>query len=69
MIDNGDPNAIPVAERAIDDYLEATPAAAHKSGLRLIQQGVLNKHKAGVGVQRSFAETVNVYIEKRLAEK
>lgn len=69
LIDNGNPNAIPVAERAIDDYLEATPAAARKSGLRLIQQGVLNKHKAVVGVQRSFAETVNVYIEKRLAEK
>ena len=69
LIAGGDPNALPLAERAIDDYLEATPATARKAGLRLLQQGVLNKHKAVVGVQRSFAETVNIYIEKKLAEK
>jgi hypothetical protein len=28
-----------------------------------------HKHKAVVGVQRSFAETVNAYIEKKLAEE
>jgi hypothetical protein len=69
LIASGDPNTVPLAERAIDDYLEATPATARKSGLRLLQQGVLNKHKAVIGVQRSFADTVNVYIEKKLAEK
>ena len=69
LITDGDSNAIPLAERAIDDYLEATPATARKSGLRLLQQGVLNKHRAVVGAQRSFAETVNAYIEKKLMEK
>jgi hypothetical protein len=65
----GDPNAVPLAERAINEYLEVTPAMARKSGLRLLQQDVLAQHNAVVGVQRSFAETVNAYIEKKLAEE
>ncbi|WGD55120.1 hypothetical protein QA641_15210 [Bradyrhizobium sp. CB1650] len=66
LIAKGDPNAIPLAERTIDEYLEATPASARKSGLRYLQQGVLTQYDALVGVQRSFAETVNAYIEKKL---
>ena len=69
MIAKGDPNALPLAERAINEYLEVTPAMARKSGLRLLQQDVLSRHNAVVGVQRSFAATANVYIEKKLAEE
>lgn len=54
----GDPNGIPLAERAINEYLEVTPAKARKSGLRLLQEDVLVQHNAVVGVQRSFAETM-----------
>jgi hypothetical protein len=68
LIAKGDPNGIPLAERAIDEYLDATPPSARKSGLRLIQQDVLVPYNAVVGVQRSFAETVNIYIEKKLTE-
>jgi hypothetical protein len=68
LIVTGDPNGIPLAERAIEEYLDVTPPNARKSGLRLIQQDVLVPYNAVVGVQRSFAETVNAYIEKKLAE-
>ena len=68
LIAKGDPNGIPLAERAVDEYLAVTPSAAGKSGLRLIQEDVLVQHHAVVGVQRSFAETVNAYIEKKLVE-
>jgi hypothetical protein len=68
LIAKGDPNGIPSAERAINEYLDVTPINARKSGLRLIQQDVLVQHNAVVGVQRSFAETVNAYIEKKLVE-
>jgi hypothetical protein len=68
LIAKGDPNDVPLAERAINEYLNVTPPSARKSGLRLIQQDVLVQHNAVVGVQRSFAETVNAYVEKRLAE-
>ncbi len=59
LIAMGDPNGIPLAERAIDEYLEATPANARKSGLGLIQQDVLTQRNAVVGTQHYFAETVN----------
>jgi hypothetical protein len=68
LIAKGDPNGIPLAEWAINEYLDVTPPSARKSGLRLIQQDVMVQHDAVVGVQRSFAETVNAYIERKLAE-
>ena len=68
LIAKGDPNGIPLAERAINEYLDVTPPGARKSGLRLIQEDVLVQYNAVVGVQRSFAETVNAYIERKLTE-
>jgi hypothetical protein len=68
LIAKGDPNGVPLAERAINEYLDVTPPNARKSGLRLIQQDVMVQHDAVVGVQRSFAETVNANIERKLAE-
>ncbi len=69
LIAKGDPNGLPLAERAINEYLEATPAKARKSGLSLLQEDVMVPYNAVVGIQRSFAETVNIYIEKKLAEE
>jgi hypothetical protein len=68
LIAKGDPSAIPLAERAINAYLEATPGSARHNGLRLLQQDALTLHGALVGVQRSFAETVDTYIERKLME-
>ncbi|PAY04023.1 hypothetical protein CK489_32530 [Bradyrhizobium sp. UFLA03-84] len=67
LIAKGDANGIPLAERAINEYLEATPVAARRSGLRLLQDGVLKQRDAVVGDRREFAETVNAYIERMLA--
>ena len=68
LIARGDPHCIPLAQRAVNEYLEATPSDARKGGLRLLQQDVMIQQDAVVGVQRSFAETVNAYIEKKLVE-
>ncbi|MGY4573719.1 hypothetical protein ACVWY5_006789 [Bradyrhizobium sp. USDA 3256] len=67
LIAKGDANGIPLAERAITEYLEATPVAARRSGLRLLQDDVLKQRDAVIGDRRDFAETVNAYIEKMLA--
>lgn len=67
MIARGEVNGIPLAERAINEYWNAIPDQARKSGLRLLQQDVLAQRNAVVGDQRSFADTVNDYIEKKLA--
>jgi hypothetical protein len=69
LIAKGDPNGVPLAERAINEYLDATPIKARKSGLRLIQDDVMAQINAVIGVQRSFAETVDAYIEKKLGEE
>jgi hypothetical protein len=68
LIAKGDVNGIPLAERAINEYLAATPVAAQKSGLRVLQQDVLDQRNAVLGAQRNFADTVNAYIERKLAE-
>jgi hypothetical protein len=67
LIARGDVDGIALAERAINEYWNATPAQARKSGLRLLQQDVLAQRNAVVGDQRSFADTVNDHIEKKLA--
>ena len=66
LIAKGDMNAIPLAERAINEYWDVTPSNAQKSGLRLLQHDVLEQRNAVLGEQRDFAQAVNDYIEKKL---
>ena len=66
LIAKGDMNGIPLAERAINEYLDATLEKGRKSGLRLIQLDVLEQRNAVLGAQRNFAQAVNDYIEKKL---
>ena len=68
LIAKSDPDSLPLAERAINQYLDSTPATARKSGLCLLQDDVQVQFNTLAGSQRSFAETVNSYIEKKLAE-
>ncbi|MET4388075.1 hypothetical protein ABIB73_003837 [Bradyrhizobium sp. F1.4.3] len=53
----------------MDEYLEAAPVSARMRGLRVLQQDAWDLHGAAVGVQRLFAETVDAYIERKLAEE
>jgi len=69
LIARADPNAIALAESAIDDDLEVTPERARSIVLRVLQQDALDQHGLAVGVQRSFAETVDADIERKLAEE
>jgi hypothetical protein len=66
LIATGDPNSIPSAERAIADYLAVTPEKAKMSGLRVIQQDVLDQRNSVVGTQHNLAQTISDYIEKKL---
>ncbi|MET4177162.1 hypothetical protein ABIB99_008284 [Bradyrhizobium sp. LA6.1] len=66
LIAKGDPNAISLAERAINEYWDVTLERGRKSGLRLIQLDVLEQRNAVIGAQHDFAQTVNDYIEKKL---
>jgi hypothetical protein len=69
LIARGDPKAIPVAKCAIDQYLNTAPACLRGRGLRVLQRDTLEQHVVAVGVQRSFAETVDAYIEGKLADE
>jgi hypothetical protein len=68
LIAKGDINGTTLAERAINEYLDATPTNARKSGLRLLQEDVIIQRDTVVGGQHSFADAVNAYIEKKLTE-
>ena len=46
-------------------HLNVTLEKARISGLRLIQQDVLDQRNAVLGAPRAFAEVVNDYIEKK----
>ena len=66
LIAKGDMNDLPLAERAINEYWDATLEKARRSGLRVLQLDVLDLRNAVLGAQRNFAEAVNDYIEKKL---
>ena len=69
LIAKNDPKTIPQAKKAIDQFLNTAPVCARGRGLRVLQRDALDLHIAAVGVQRSFAETVDAYIERKLAEE
>ena len=68
LIAKGNVDQLYLAERAINEYLEATPELARTSGLRLLQEDILVQRNAVVGDQRNFADIVNIYIEKRMEQ-
>lgn len=68
LIAKGDVDQLYLAERAIQEYFEATPEKARRSGLRLLQEDILVQRNAVLGDQRNFADIVNLHIEKKLAE-
>ena len=67
LIAKGDVNGIPSAKGAINEYWDAAPVQARESGLRFVQQDVLGQRNAVTGDHRNLADTVNAYIEKKLA--
>jgi hypothetical protein len=67
LIAKGEARCVCWAERAINKYiLQVTPVQARKSGLRLLQQDVLDQRIAVLGDHRNFADAVDAYIEKKL---
>jgi hypothetical protein len=68
LIAKGDVDQLPLAERALKQYWEATPAQARLSGLRLLQEDILVQRNAVVGDQRNYADIVMIYIEKKMAD-
>jgi hypothetical protein len=69
LIAKGDINGLPLAERAINEYWDAAPTPARKSGLRFLQQDVLDQRNAVLGDQGNFADAVSACIEKKLAKE
>jgi hypothetical protein len=69
LIANGQTSGIPLAEKAIDELLAATPASQKKESLSSVQSAVLADRdavarQADFGSELGFVDTVNDYIEK-----
>ncbi len=64
LIAAGDTNGAPLAETALNELLAATPAPKQKVALESVQSVVEAHRDAASGIQLTFADTVNDYIEK-----
>jgi hypothetical protein len=67
LIAVGDMNSLQLAETVIAEYWTATPLRARKSGLLYIQQILHDRRDTISRDSRDFADTVDAYIEKKLA--
>ena len=63
------PPSVKCEEPRLDAYLEAVPVSARRRSPRVLQQDAWDLQGAAVGVQRSFAERVDAYIERKVAEE
>jgi hypothetical protein len=68
LIAEGDINGIPVAERAVNDYLAATELPARKDALLGVRQAVQAHCDEAQGIDLSFADIVNDFIEKLMRD-
>jgi hypothetical protein len=65
LISEADPNAIPLAETAINELVATMPAPQHRDALESVRSVVsAHRDEAGPGPHCDFADTVNDYIEK-----
>jgi hypothetical protein len=64
LIADGDTNGIGAAERAVNEYVAATAPQDRKNALLRVQQAVRANREEAPGINLSFADTVNDYIEK-----
>jgi hypothetical protein len=64
LIAEGDANRIGAAERAVNEYVAATPPPDQKNALTNVQQAVQAHKEECPGLDLSFADAVNDYIER-----
>jgi hypothetical protein len=64
LLARGETNGIPLAEKAINDLVEATPRVRQKVALDDVRAVVQEHRCTAEGPQLGFADTVNDYIEK-----
>ena len=64
LIAEGEANGIPLAEKAINDLMDATPAPQQKASLESVLALVQAHRDAAEGSQLRFADAINDYIEK-----
>ena len=64
LIREGDTNGIGAAERAVNEYVAAMPESERQKALASVQKAVEDHKDECAGIDLSFADTVNDYIER-----
>ena len=64
LLARGETNGIPLAEKALDDLVEATPKVQQRVALDDVRAVVEEHRVTAEGHQLGFADAVNDYIEK-----
>jgi hypothetical protein len=69
LINNGGPNAIGLAEKAIDAFLEREPDLNRRTGdLHVLEQELDKIWKAAKGPSLDFVNTISDYTAKKMRE-
>ena len=64
LIAEGDTNGIGAAEQAVNEYVAGTPPPDQKDALANVRQAVQAHKEECLGLDLSFADAVNDYIER-----
>jgi hypothetical protein len=64
LISEGDTKGIGAAERAVNEYVAATPESERQTALASVRKAVEDHKDDCSGIDLSFADTVNDYIER-----
>jgi hypothetical protein len=64
LISEGDTNGIGAAERAVNEYVAAPPESERQTALANVRKAVEDHKDDCSGIDLSFADTVNDYIER-----
>jgi hypothetical protein len=68
LIEKGDANDIPLAEKALNELVAVTPPLQQKAALDNVKTVVEEHRESACGFQLSFADAINDYIEKLMRE-
>jgi hypothetical protein len=68
LIEKGDASDLHLAEKAVNEFVAVMPRTHQASALESVKTAVDEHREAASGLQLSFADAVNDYIEKLMRE-
>ena len=68
LIEKGDTSDLYLAEKAVNEFVAVMPRSHQASALENVKTAVDEHREAASGIQLSFADAINDYIERLMRE-